>query len=98
MIVLTAFASIRPGCLSAVRDHLRRVPAATLAEDGCEAYRFYVATDDDTAVVAVENWRDLDSLRTHFAAPHIAAFGEAIGPMLTAPMDVRVYDATVLDL
>lgn len=98
MIVVTAFAQVRPETRDAARDALLRAQTETVKEDGCESYRFYAAVDDDFAFVAVENWRDVEALQTHLQTPHIAELIGALTDILVSPLDIRAYDATRVDL
>lgn len=98
MIVVTAFARIRPDSREQAREAFIRAQTATLKEDGCEAYRFYAAVDDDSSFVAVENWRDVAALQAHLQTPHIAELISALTPVAAAPIDIRAYDATQVDL
>lgn len=67
---------------------------ATLAEDGCVAYRFAFATDDPNVLLVVEEWRDNDVLGVHMKSAHMAAFGVAAGPYMTGKPALTVYEAT----
>jgi len=98
MIVVTAFAQVRPETREQARDALVRAQTETVKEDGCEAYRFYAAVDDDSSFVAVENWRDVTALQAHLQTPHIADLIGALTPLAVAPIDIRAYDATQVDL
>jgi quinol monooxygenase YgiN len=98
MIVVTAFAQVRPDSVDVAREALQRAQEATVSEDGCEAYRFYAAIDDPSAFVAVENWRDVPALQAHLQAPHVADLVGVLQGVLAGPMDIRAYDSTRVDL
>lgn len=98
MIVVTAFAQVRPESASQAREAMLRAQAETVKEDGCQAYRFYAAVDDDASFVAVENWRDVAALQAHLQTPHIAELVGSLTDILVGPLDVRAYDATQVDL
>lgn len=98
MIVVTAFAQVRPDSVDAAREALQRAQEATVIEDGCQAYRFYAAIDDPSAFVAVENWRDVPALQAHLQTPHIGELIGALQDILTGPLDIRAYDATRVEL
>jgi len=67
-----------------------QVVARTRAEPGCVAYDLCRDPDAPDRFVAYENWRDLESLRKHLAAPHFAAVGVALGGLLAAAPVIRV--------
>ncbi len=98
MIVVTAFAQVRPDSVEAAREALQHAQAATITEDGCEAYRFYAAIDDPSAIVAVENWRDLPALQAHLQTPHVADLIGALQDLVVSPIDIQAYDATRVQL
>ena len=73
----------REELLAAIRDNLPNVRA----EDGCLEYgpTVDVATDfavetplRQDVVTVVEKWRDLEALKAHLAAPHMAAYREKV--------------------
>ncbi len=97
MIVVTAFANVRPEARDQARAALLQAQTETLKEDGCESYRYFVALDDDTSFVAVENWRDLPALQAHLTSAHIAELSSALTELVTAAPDIRVYEATQVD-
>lgn len=97
MIVVTAFANVRPEARDQARAALLRAQTETLKEDGCESYRYFVALDDDAAFVAVENWRDLPALQAHLQSSHIAELSSALTEMVTAAPDIKVYEANQVD-
>ncbi len=98
MLVVTAYAQVRPDAVDAARAALQRAQDATVSEDGCEAYRFHAAIDDPASFVAVENWRDLPALQAHLQTPHIAELIGGLQEILVGPLDIRAYDATRVDL
>ena len=67
-----------------------QVVPQTRAEPGCIAYDLCRDADAPDRFVAYENWRDLESLRKHLAAPHFAAVGAALGGLLAAAPEIRV--------
>lgn len=98
MIVVTAFARVRPETNDTAREALLRAQAEALKEDGCESYRYYTAVDDNSSFVAVENWRDVAALQAHLGTPHVAELIGALTDILVEPLDIRAYDATRVDL
>ncbi len=84
MLHVVAIIEARPGqrdaLLAAIRDNL----AAVRAEHGCLEYGPAVdhagsfAPLGHDAVVVIEKWADIDALKAHGAAPHMAAFGARV--------------------
>jgi quinol monooxygenase YgiN len=78
--IIEATPGQRDALLAAIQANL----AAVRAEDGCIEYGpavdhagSFAPLGPDTVVV-IEKWRDLDALKAHGAAPHMAAFGEKV--------------------
>lgn len=91
MIHVLATISIAPGRRADFLAEFHRIVPAVLAEDGCLAYgpAVDVATGiaaqvpvGPDAVVVVEQWRDLDALRAHLVAPHMAGYRERVKDMV----------------
>jgi quinol monooxygenase YgiN len=78
--IIEATPGQRDALLAAIQANL----AAVRAEDGCIEYGpavdhpgSFAPLGPDTVVV-LEKWRDLDALKAHGAAPHMAAFGASV--------------------
>ncbi len=67
---------------------------ATLAEHGCLGYRFGFAIDDPDVVMVMEQWADEEALGAHMATPHMAAFGAAVGEIVSGPAAVMRFDVS----
>ncbi len=89
LAIITAKSGMRDALLEAFRAN---VPAVH-AENGCIEYGATIDTDnvgklqtrlgDDTFVV-VEKWESLDALKTHAAAPHMAAYAAKTKDMIAS--------------
>jgi quinol monooxygenase YgiN len=83
MIHVIATVSLAPGTRARFLEVFNANVPAVHAEDGCIEYGAAVdlpsghpaqAPARPDTVVVVEKWRDLDALRAHSAAPHMAAY------------------------
>jgi quinol monooxygenase YgiN len=84
MIHVIAVITAKPGQREAILQAFKANMPAVKAERGCIEYEATVDAPDalpvqtpfgaDTFVV-VEKWQDMDALRAHAAAPHMAAYG-----------------------
>jgi quinol monooxygenase YgiN len=70
----------------------QEVARASREEAGCLGYRFYQDTEDPEAYVFVEEWEDMDALRTHFSTAHIATFMQAIPNAIEGIPDVQFHE------
>ena len=83
MIHVIAVITAKPGQREAVLKAFRSNVPAVLAEPGCIEYgagvdmangpAFQAPYGPDTLVV-IEKWDDMDALRAHSTAPHMAAY------------------------
>ncbi|MFO7536262.1 MAG: putative quinol monooxygenase [Kiritimatiellia bacterium] len=82
MIHVLASIQVKPGCKSKFLDIFKSNVPAVKAENGCVEYRPTVDVEtglppqrlDPDEVVIIEKWESLEDLRTHLAAPHMAAY------------------------
>lgn len=80
----------RPHALKAAADMSRR----SMAEPGCEAYRFAVDIEDDHVIHLFEQWADEESLQAHFTAPHFATFSAAIAEAVDRDATFTRYEVS----
>jgi quinol monooxygenase YgiN len=50
--------------------------AAIRAEDGNEAYEYYVPMDDPETVLLIDRWRDQDAINAHHSSPMMATIAK----------------------
>ena len=92
MLIVLAEAVVEDGAVARVQDALRTMEQETRKEEGCLGYAFSVDVNDATMMRITERWRSMDDLRAHFATPHMAAFGQAIGEVQPKSLEVKVYE------
>ena len=87
MIHVIATIEIAPGKRDEYLDIFAQLVPKVRAEQGCLAYGPAVDVDSgisiqmplrDNVVTAVEQWSDLDALKAHIAAPHMAEYKEDV--------------------
>jgi quinol monooxygenase YgiN len=84
MIHVIAVITAKPGQREAILGHFRANVPAVRAEKGCIEYGaavdaanalpFQTPWGPDTFLV-IEKWENMDALKAHAAAPHMAAYG-----------------------
>ena len=93
MIHVLAIITAQPGQRDSVLAAFRANMPAVQAEDGCIEYGPAIDTPDVGAIqtpvgpdsfVVIEKWATMDALRAHGAAPHMAAYGAKVKPMLAS--------------
>jgi quinol monooxygenase YgiN len=80
-------------------DHVDQLMAAaipmmeaTLLEQGCNEYSFSPHASAPGKVMLYENWDSQEALDSHFVAPHMATFQEALGTMNFKGRDILKYE------
>ena len=96
MIVLNVKIETTPGAVDAMKSAIATMEKASRAEPGCVEYVFCTEVNNPTQMRIIEHWKDIDSLKTHFTMPHMAAFNEAIRKHPPKSMDVKMFDGTAL--
>ena len=91
MIVVLGEVKVAEGAIDAVKDAIATMETESRKEPGCHSYAFSVDVSDPTMVRITEVWEDLSDLKAHFAMPHMAAFGEALGRVEVHSMEVRAH-------
>jgi quinol monooxygenase YgiN len=94
MIVITGSIPVDGSKLEAISPAANAMREATLQEDGCEEYRFSIATDDPNTVLIVEEWHDQQALTAHLSSPHTATFQAAIAGIVTGAPTLIRYEVT----
>jgi quinol monooxygenase YgiN len=80
-------------------DEVERLRAAAVemmratkaAEPGCITYAYATDLHEPALLHVIERWRDEAALTEHFATPHMAMFGQAIGEARITAMPVKAY-------
>jgi quinol monooxygenase YgiN len=94
MIVVAGSATLKADKLQEAAEAARAMREASLAEAGCLGYRFAMAIDDPRVMTIFEEWADADALTAHFATPHLAAFGAALGEFVDCPTELRRFEVS----
>jgi len=92
MIHVIATIELKPDSRDAWLAEFHNVEPLVKAENGCIEYAagFDIATGiavqpptrEQTAIV-VEKWNDIEALKTHLAAPHMATYRERVKELVT---------------
>lgn len=92
----TTIVIARVSCKPEQRDHLieilTRLQTASREEDGCLNYGFCEAIEEENAFVAVEEWRDRDTLARHLQTPHIAEFLAALPEAIDGAPEIASHE------
>jgi len=96
MVVLTAYATLKPECVEAAIAACRTVRGHSVLEPGCERYDFYQSPDDRTKIVFVEEWTCKPDLDTHFEQTAFHEFIAVMGDYLASPPEMRIFESSLV--
>ena len=88
MLIVLAKAQVSEDAMDSAKAAIADMVAASTAEAGCIAYAFTQDILQPGVLHIIEKWQDEAALAEHFATPHMAAFGAAIGGL-----DFKVFEA-----
>jgi quinol monooxygenase YgiN len=98
VILITGSVVVRPDALDeALRlavEHVNR----SRREPGCLSHSVHQDLENPDKLVFVEEWEDIEAVRTHFAVPDSIAFVEAISALAAEPPALEVMSATRVTL
>lgn len=92
MIHVIATIEVAPGKRDAFLAEFRKLMPKVRAENGCIEYGPAVDLDSqlplqepprENQVFVIEKWSDLPALKAHLAAPHMAAYREAVKDLVS---------------
>jgi quinol monooxygenase YgiN len=93
MLMIGGWLKLAAGEFDKVKDQAAAMVATTNTEDGCLHYSFARDIADPDLIRIFERWRDQEALDGHFASPHMAAFGQAMGSVTREGADLWLYSA-----
>lgn len=83
-----------PGDFERLRPHAEAQVSASCAEDGCLEYTYAIDVLDPCLMRVAERWQSWDALETHFKAPHMSAWREALSGVTIIERDIRAHQVT----
>lgn len=81
MILVSGTIELDPANRDAAVALMDTLVSATLKEEGCISYGFWLDPHSDGRFLAFEEWQDQDALDAHFGTPHMSAFMEGLGSL-----------------
>lgn len=90
-VIVIATISPKAGQEAAVREAILTAIPQVHGEPGCDTYALHEGTGGSTDLVMIEKWASMEDLATHGGAPALTELGKAIGDLLAAPLDVKVF-------
>lgn len=97
MIIVHGTIPIRPEAMEQALELARVMVEATIEEDGCISYDFYVGLSDPNSLMLFQEWQDMDSLSEHFRTPHMDTFLSALPDVVSGEITTRRYAVQSVD-
>ena len=93
MVHVLAVITAKPGMRDSILQAFRANVPAVRAEKGCIEYSAAIDAENGLSIqtrygpdtfIVVEKWESMDALKTHAAAPHMAAYGAKTKEMIAS--------------
>ncbi|MFT3854990.1 MAG: putative quinol monooxygenase [Ilumatobacteraceae bacterium] len=98
MVIITGSVRALPGNVERVRElSLEHVHRSRL-EAGCLLHSVHQDLEDPQRFVFIEQWRDADAVRAHFAVPASVQFVRDLRGLSDGATEIAIYETTPLDL
>ena len=94
MIVIAGHVVLDPKQREKAEAAAREMMSETRKEDGCLSYTFSADLEEAGRFRIFEEWESDESLRAHFASPHMARFQQAVGGLGVREMKVQRYEVS----
>jgi quinol monooxygenase YgiN len=91
MIIVAGTLTFDPDKASLLAEGFDKLQAATLDEDGCLGYDYYLSRHEPGVVLMFEKWESEETLAKHMQGPNMAAIGAIMGQIGITGADVKKY-------
>lgn len=91
MILVTGTVRLQDGARDAMVKAAEPMIAASQRESGCHACRYGFDVSDPNVMMFHEEWESEEALGSHFQAPHLAAFIDATGDLVTSGAEMTKW-------
>ncbi len=98
MIVLTAYAELKPEKKDLAISACEKNKLNAVTEKGCEKFDYFFHSSNPNRFVFVEEWTTMEDLQFHFAQPAFAEFMSEMESCLIGPPDIRIFEAQLVQM
>jgi quinol monooxygenase YgiN len=91
MIIIAGTITFDPSKQDALAAGFEPMQKASLAEEGCIAYDYWLSRKDPGTVLMFEKWESEEALAGHMQSPHMKEFGAVMGGIGITGVDVKKY-------
>jgi quinol monooxygenase YgiN len=93
MLIIMGTIRIDPANIPAALPAMKKMVAASNAEDGCFLYAYSQDLVDPGLVRISEQWRDRAALKAHFETPHMAEWRGVIPSLGISDRNLTLFEA-----
>ncbi|AHV95414.1 putative quinol monooxygenase [Paenibacillus sabinae] len=93
MIIIHAKFYVNPEKREGFLAEVKPLIAESQAEEGNIYYDLYEQSEQKNVFIMVEAWRDSEAVKFHNATSHFTSFAGKAGEFLSAPLEVKLYNA-----
>lgn len=91
-IAVIAIFTAKAGKEDALEEALSELVTPSRKDDGCISYDLHRDANDRSVFIFYEQWESKELLEQHLAKPHLTAFGEKAGELLSGPADIKILE------
>jgi quinol monooxygenase YgiN len=91
MIIVAGTLTFDPEKVDLLAEGFEKVQPATLQEDGCLGYDYFLSRNQPGVVLMFEKWESDEALAKHMQSPNMAALGAVMGQIGITGADVKKY-------
>jgi quinol monooxygenase YgiN len=95
MIIIHAYIKVNPNDRLVFLEQARLVTKPSQDEEGNISYHYFEDPEHPNHFIFVEKWKDEKAVQLHEETYHFKRFGNEIGKLISEPIQVELYDATV---
>lgn len=82
--------------IEAFKTIAKELIAETLSESGVISYALFEDTTDKNTLTFIEEWSDMDAVKSHFNTPHFTRLVPQMKPLLAEAPVINLYKKTTL--
>lgn len=91
MIMLQSTFHLKPETAREAIGLMRHMVHLCQQEHGCLSYEYFAGVSDPNQVVLLQEWENIDALRSHYQTEHMEDFLSKLGEHLDRPVSTRSY-------
>lgn len=94
MIIVVGYLTINPDMRSEVEAAIATLVPLTVAEEGCDEYRYANDLSEPNRINIWEQWASEEAMNSHMATTHLADFMTVMGGAIGGPLEITRHDVS----